>query len=319
MDVLSNVLSSVRLASEIYLSVEMTAPWGVAFPDQPDRALFYLLSRGSCYIEVPGEGGAVPLSGGDIVMLPAGSPHFMRDRPSSSTTPVDEVVSMGTYDKRGVFHQGGGGDMTALIVGRFRFENQSAMPLLSSLPTMIRITSELAHATPGLDSTMRMLSTEASSALPGKEILMDRLADVLFVQILRAFVAQEEQQGRGIDSRAGLLTALMDPELSKAIGLMHRKPEHPWTVAELAERVGMSRTAFAMRFKAKAGVGPVEHLTQWRIQKACEILREERMGLDEIAWRIGYESAAAFSKTFKRAIGMSPGEFRKQSRKFLQP
>jgi AraC-like DNA-binding protein len=312
-DVLSNVLASVRLGSEIYLSVEMSAPWGVAFPDQPDRALFYVLSRGSCYIEVEGEGAPMPLVGGDIVMLAAGSPHLMRDRPTGPTTPVDQVVALGTYDEQGVFHQGGGGEKTALIVGRFRFENHSALPLLSSLPTIIRITSDQAHSARGLDATIRMLSSEATSSLPGKDILMDRLADVLFVQILRAFAAREEQEGRGVDSRAGLLRALLDPELSKSLALMHRKPEHPWTVAELAERVGMSRTAFAVRFKSKAGVGPLEHLTQWRIQRACEMLREERKSLDEIAWRVGYESAAAFSKAFKRMVAVSPGTFRREA------
>lgn len=312
MDVLSSFLSSVHLVSEIYLSVEMSAPWGVSFPDQPDRALFYVVSRGSCYIELEGEGGPLPLVGGDLIMLPGGSIHTMRDRPTTPTTPVEKVLTLGTYDEQGVFRQGGGGTTTSLIVGRFRFLNHSAIPLLSSLPPLIRMRDEVAHSAPGLAATLRLLSAEATSSLPGKDILMDRLADVLFVQILRSFVAQEEQEGRLFESRGGLIQALMDPELSKALTLMHTKPEHPWTVAELAERVGMSRTAFAVRFKSKAGVGPLEHLTQWRVQKACELLREGRKTLDEVAWRVGYESAAAFSRAFKREMGWSPGQFRKK-------
>lgn len=311
MDVLSSFLSSVHLASEIYLSVEMSAPWGVSFPDQPDRALFYVLSRGSCYIEVEGDHGPLPLVGGDLVMLPGGSPHTMRDRPDSLTTPVEKVLELGSYDDHGVFRQGGGGAKASMIVGRFRFENHSAIPLLSSMPRLIRMREEVAHSVPGLAATLRLLSSEATSSLPGKEILMDRLADVLFVQMLRTYVAQEEQEGRSVESRAGLMQALMDPELSRALALMHKKPEHPWTVAELAERVGMSRTAFAVRFKAKTGVGPLEHLTQWRVQTACALLRESAKGLDEVAWRVGYESAAAFSKAFKREMGVAPGEYRR--------
>jgi len=311
MDVLSSFLSSVHLASEIYLSVELGAPWGVAFPDQPDRALFYVMSRGSCYLELEGESQPLPLVGGDVVMLPWGSPHTMRDRPTTPSTPVEQVVSIGTYDENGRFYYGGSGEKAALIVGRFRFENHAAIPLLTSMPRVIRMTHEEADAVPGLGAAIRLLSAEASSTLPGKEILMDRLADVLFVQILRAFVVHEERQGRSYESRGGLLQALMDPELSKALTLMHGKPEHPWSVAELAERVGMSRSAFAARFKTKAGVGPLEHLTQWRVQKACEMLREGHKSLDEIAWRVGYESAAAFSKAFKREMGMNPGAFRK--------
>ncbi|MCW5935960.1 MAG: AraC family transcriptional regulator [Fimbriimonadaceae bacterium] len=311
MDVLSSFLSSVHLASEIYLSVEMSAPWGTSFPDQPDRALFYVLSRGSCYIEVEGEGGPTPLAAGDVVMLPGGSAHTMRDRPFTPTTPVERVLTLGTYDDQGVFRQGGGGEKTSMIVGRFRFLNHTAIPLLSSLPRLIRMRDDIAHPVPGLAATLRLLSAEARSSLPGKDILMDRLADVLFVELLRTFVAHEEQEGRSLESRGGLLQALMDPDLSKALTLMHKKPEHPWTVAELAERVGMSRTAFAIRFKAKAGVGPLEHLTQWRVQKACELLRETKKGLDEIAWRVGYESGAAFSRAFKREMGVSPGAFRR--------
>lgn len=310
MDVLSSFLSSVHLVSEIYLSVEMSAPWGVAFPEQPERALFYVLSRGSCYIEVEGEEGPLSLVGGDVVMLPGGSPHTMKDRPDTPTTPVEQVLAQGAYDEQSVFRYGGGGANASMIVGRFRFENHGAIPLLSSMPPLIRIRDEVAHLVPGLAATLRLLSAETTSALPGKDILMDRLADVLFVQILRAFVALEEQEGRSYESRGGLIQALMDPELSKALTLMHKKPEHPWTVAELAQRVGMSRTAFAVRFKAKAGVGPLEHLTQWRVQKACELLREGRKSLDEVAWRVGYESATAFSKAFKRETGVAPGAFR---------
>jgi AraC-like DNA-binding protein len=311
MDVISNILSSVRLASEIYLSVEMSAPWGAAFPNQPNRALFYVITRGSCYIEVEGIDGQIPLVGGDIAMLPRGSVHFLRNRPDSPTLPVEQVRAGARHDSNGVLHAGGGGEKTALIVGRFRFENHSAFPILSSLPPMIRITSEEAHYASGLEATIRVLASEGRSNLPGKELLMDRLADVLFVQLLRAFVAHEEREGRRLENRAGLLQALMDPELSKAVALMHSKPDHPWTVAALAGHVGMSRTAFAVRFKAMAGVGPMEHLTQWRMQRACEMFREGRKSIDEVAWRVGYESAAAFSKAFKRAIGVSPGAFRR--------
>ncbi|MCW5940075.1 MAG: AraC family transcriptional regulator [Fimbriimonadaceae bacterium] len=313
MDVLSSFLFSVHLSSEIYLSVEMSAPWGVSFPDQPDCALFYAVSRGSCYIQVEGERHAVPLAGGDIVMLPCGSPHKMTDQPDRATTPVETVRASGTFDKSGVFHSGGGGPRTHMMVGRFRFVNHSAIPLLTSMPNLIRLRDGIDHKTTGLAATLQMLASETTSSLPGKEILMDRLADVLFVQILRANVKQEEEEGRDLGSRAGLMQALMDPELARALSLMHTKPEHPWSVAELAERVGMSRTAFALRFKSKAGVGPLEHLTQWRIQRACELLRESRKTLNEVAWRVGYESGAAFSRAFRREVGVSPGQFRRQA------
>lgn len=310
MDVLSNILSSVQLASEIYMSVEMSAPWGVSFPDQPGRALFYVVSRGSCYAQLD-RGKSVALVGGDVIMLPFGSPHTMRDRPDSLTEPVEHVVNAGTTNANGLFRYGGGGEKCSLIVGRFRFETIAAIRLLANMPPMIYLPHELSHASSGLAATLRLFSTEANRRLPGHETVMNRLATVLFIHILRAFVTHEEEEGRPLEQRTGLIQALMDPDLSRAMELMHQRPEHPWTVAELAERVGMSRTAFAVRFKAKAGVGPLEYLTSWRLQKACEMLREGRTTLDVVAWKVGYESAAAFSKAFKRELGVSPGAFRR--------
>lgn len=310
MDVLSNILSTVKVASEIYMSVELSAPWGVSFPEQPERTLFYIVSRGSCYVHLQGMS-PVPLMGGDVIMLPRANAHLMLDRPGSPVTPVEEVVTEGTTDEKGLFHYGGGGEKCSIIVGRFRFETRASLRILTIMPPLVHLRHELSHQSSGLATTLRLLSSEASSRQPGYEVVMNRLTTVLFVKILREFVAHEEHAGRPIEERAGLLQAIMDPDLSKALALMHRKPEHSWTVAELAERVGMSRTAFATRFKAKAGVGPLEYLTQWRIERACELLRSDRITLDEVAWQVGYESAAAFSKAFKRELGVTPGAFRK--------
>src|SRR5206468_3103428 len=204
MDVLSDVLATVRLSSAVHICPELSAPWGISFPAQTDRAVFYVLSRGSCYLEV--EGGPVTL--------------------------------------------------------------------LAAWPQVIHITSELAQSVPWLEGTLRFLSSEANSSQPGAEIAMARLSDVLFIQMLRAFIAQEEREGRTCDKHAGMLRALVDPDISKALALMHQRPHHPWTVAELARGVGMSRTGFAVRFKEKAGVSPLDYLTQWRMQKAGDLLRQ---------------------------------------------
>jgi len=164
---------------------------------------------------------------------------------------------------------------------------------------------------PWLEVTLKFLSSECTSEAPGAHIVTERLSDVLFIQILRAFIVQDARDGGNCKQHAGMLRALVDPDTGKALLLMHQQPNHPWTVAELAREVGMSRTGFAVRFKERTGVAPLDYLTRWRMQKASVLLRQEEASLEEIAVRVGYDSGAAFSKAFKREIGIPPGLYRR--------
>jgi len=309
MDVLSDVLATVRLSSAVHICPELSAPWGISFPVQTDRAVFYVLSRGSCYLDV--EGRPVTLVGGDLAMIPHGEAHSLRDRPETPTIPIEQLLREGCPSAARALQHGGGGEKSALVSGYFKFESRAAGRLLAALPQVIHITSELAQSVPWLEGTLRFLSSEANSRQPGAEIATARLSDVLFIQMLRAFIAQEEREGRTCDKHAGMLRALVDPDISKALAFMHQQPHHPWTVAELARGVGMSRTGFAVRFKEKAGVSPLDYLTQWRMQKAGDLLRQGEKNVEEIALRVGYESGAAFSKAFKREMGFPPGSYRR--------
>jgi AraC-like DNA-binding protein len=309
MDVLSDLLATVRLSSGIHICPKLSAPWGVSFPEQADRAVFYVLSRGSCYLEVEGAASPVTMVGGDLAMIPDGAAHIIRDRPESPTIPVELLLTDG-FPARCLQH-GGGGETSAVIAGYFKCENRTAGRLFAALPPVIHITSELAQSVPWLEGSLRFLSSEATSSEPGAEIVMARLSDVLFIQILRAFIAQEERAGRTCQKHAGVLRALVDPDISRALAHIHERPDHPWTVAELARGVGMSRTGFALRFKEKAGVSPLDYLTQWRMQKAGDLLRMGEESVEEVALRVGYESGAAFSKAFKREMGFPPGSYRR--------
>jgi len=310
-DVLSDVLATVRLSSGIHICPKLSAPWGVSFPAQADRAVFYLLSRGSCYLEVEGAASPITLVGGDLAMIPHGVAHVIRDRLDTPTITIEQLLKEGFPNVPRDLQHGGGGESSAVVSGYFKFENRTAGRLLAALPPVIHITSELAQSVPWLEGSVRFLSSEATSNEPGAEIVMSRLSDVLFIQILRAFIAQEEREGRTCQKHAGMLRALVDPDISKALAYMHQKPDHPWTVAELARGVGMSRTGFAVRFKEKAGVSPLDYLTQWRMQRAGDLLRQGEENVDEVAMRVGYESGAAFSKAFKREMGFPPGSYRR--------
>lgn len=307
MDVLSDVLATVRLQSEIHFCPEPVAPWGIQIPAQPDRAVFYLLSRGSCYMQIEGNGSHVPLVGGDVVMLPQGVGHTLRDQPSSSVIPIEELLE-GKHS--GNSCESVNSTKSSLVSGYFRYESQTAKHFLSPLPELIHIQSQMGHQVPLLDETLKFLAAESNSTAPGAETILARLTDVLFVQILRAFIAMKDKSENECAKKVGMLHALVDPQIGKALSHIHERFEFPWTVATLAEQVAMSRTGFAVRFTGVVGIPPLDYVRKWRMQKAAEMLREENLTMDQIAIRVGYESSAAFSKTFKREIGISPGAYR---------
>ncbi|NOT58952.1 MAG: AraC family transcriptional regulator [Acidobacteria bacterium] len=313
MDVLSDVLTTIRLQSALHFCPELSAPWGIKVSAQSDRAIFYMLSRGSCYLEVDGLTASAPLVGGDVVMLPHGAAHILRDRPRTRAIPIEKLFGEGCASNtpRAVQH-GGGGEKSALVVGYFKFENQAASNFLASLPPLIHIRAEEGQNVPWLEATLKFLASESTSDAPGAQIIMARLSDVLFIQILRAHIAQCAKASHQCENKASMLRALLDPQIGQALKLIHQQPDHSWTVAKLAEQVSMSRTGFAVRFTQVAGIAPLDYVRKWRMQKASDLLRQGENNLDEVAIRVGYESGAAFSKAFKRETGVPPGLYRKE-------
>jgi AraC family transcriptional regulator, alkane utilization regulator len=320
MDVLSDVLTAVRLHSVIHFCPALSAPWGIKVPAQSDRAIFYVLSRGSCYLEVDGLESPAPLVGGDVVMLPHGAAHVLRDHLQTPAIPLEELLQEGGASKAPrALHHGGGGGKSALVAGYFTFEHRTARHFLAPLPPLIHICAEDGQSVPWLEATLKFLASESTSDVPGAQAIMARLTDVLFIQILRAYIAQEATEGQACEEQAGMLRALIDPHIGKALALMHQQPDHPWTVAELAAQVRMSRTGFAMRFSKMAGVAPLDYLRKWRMEKASDFLRQGEENLNAIAEQIGYESGAAFSKAFKREMGLPPGLYRKEQGSSVHP
>ena len=241
MDVLSDVLTTVRLHSAIHFCPELSAPWGIEVPAQRDRALFYVLSRGSCYLEVDGLESPVPLVGGDVAMLPHGAPHILRDHLQTPAIPLEELLREGCAGKAPrAFHHGGGGAKSALVSGYFKFENRAANLFLAALPLLIHIRAEDGQSVPWLEATLKFLAAESTSEVPGAQIIMARLTDVLFIQTLRAYIAHDAKDDQTCTNAASMFRALIDPQIGKALEVIHQQPDHPWTVAELAARVSMS-------------------------------------------------------------------------------
>ena len=210
-----------------------------------------------------------------------------------------------------VLSSGAGGAPAAIIAGRFSFDETYGRPLTDFLPPLILIRGGQPHMLP-LQRTLELLASEVdaskSTSEPGSELAVRRLADLLLIQALRAHIADTESEP------TGWLHALADSQIGAALHSMHKRIDHPWTVASLASEAGMSRSAFALRFKELMGESPLEYLTRWRMYRGSDLLRESDRKLADVAQAVGYDSDGAFHKAFKRVLGIAPGEYRRSVR-----
>lgn len=307
MDVLTDVLQTVRVSSVCYGRVELGAPWGIRVA-KSDAASFHVLLRGNAWLEVEGLSEPVALASGDLFALPHGHAHTLRDSLETVARPLEEIVGGEGACAGGTLKVGGNGAAATLVCGAFQFEDRRNNPLLSVLPPLVLIKGEDGRAVHWLEPTLQFMACEAASARPGAQTVVSRLADILFIQIVRGFLSSTPE------SQRGWLRALTEPQIGAALSLIHQDPRQPWTVATLASKVGMSRSTFAGRFAELVGEPPLHYVTRWRMQRAASLLREGKATLADIADRVGYESEAAFSKAFKRWVGAAPGAYRKASR-----
>jgi AraC-like DNA-binding protein len=298
MDVLSDVLDTLRLRGRVFGSVELSPPWGM-------RALsreffgFHVMVRGRGWLEADGK--SLPVSAGDVMVLGRGCVHTLKDAPRSRAKTIEEMLKDGMFHERPRNRDGS----TLLVCGAFMFDDLRGDMLLSSLPTVIHTHELASDAGPWLAQTVRLLAYESAAGQPGSDTVISRLCDALFVYVIRSVVA------RLSEGESSLLAALKAPQIGAALRVIHKRPAQPWTVASLAEAAGMSRSAFAERFTAVVGESPMQYLTRWRLQKAASLLRAGDAGLAEVAARVGYESDAAFNKAFKRILGVTPGVYRR--------
>lgn len=308
MDVLTDVLEALHLKSLIYGRLELTAPWGLRMDG--GHCGFFVVTRGTCWLEVDGVEEPLQLAGGDFVLLPKAQEHTLKDAPRTRALPVAEVLGNCPKSRQGcqpggIHHAGGGGALTTMVSGCFQFEDGEKNPLLACLPPVVHVKGDGGTAVQWLEASLQFVASEMASGQPGAETVVSRLADILFVQAVRAHLAQSGENARG------WLRALVDPQIGGALGLMHQQPEEPWTVESLAARAAMSRSAFAARFAQLVGEPPLAYLTRWRMDKATRLLRGGQASIGEIAGRVGYQAEAAFSKAFKRWNGVAPGAYRR--------
>ena len=314
MDVLSDILATLRLRGALYFSTEFRRPWGLRVPALGRVARFHLVVRGSCWVRVEGRDEPVFLESGDLILVPNGAEHVLADTPDTPCRTVDEVVRAAGFTGRGTLVHGGEdtGAPARLVCGHFEFDEGLHHPLLEQLPPALVVRWDDEVRDSPMEHAFRFIAREVQEARPGHEAVVGRLSEVLFVQVVR-FWADRVRHERGV------LAALADPGLGAALAAMHAEPETGWTLERLGRRAAMSRTAFAQRFRDVIGETPLHYLTQWRMQRAKRLLAESRLSLEKIAAQVGYESGASFSRVFRRTTGESPGAYRRATRRVPVP
>jgi AraC-like DNA-binding protein len=302
MDPLNDIFAAMRVESALYARLQARAPWGVSLT-AGKSARFGMVVDGACWLSVPGMAGPIRLTAGDCYVIIHGLPYRLQDDLASPAPPCTEVIQSRISAPGGAVEIGGDGAPATVITGWFVFDAQSAKPLMDLIPPLLHVRMDQ-ERTELLQSTLQLFARETAERGLGSDLVVSRLADVIFVQAIRAHVAAA---GDG-----GWLSALADRRLGGALRAIHRDIARSWTVEALAGEAGLSRSAFALRFKQRVGETPLDYVTRWRMFRAGCLLRQSEEPIARIASRVGYESEAAFGKAFKRAVGQPPGSYRRQ-------
>lgn len=315
MDALSDVLRVVRLTGGVFLDARFTAPWSLSgriepmefapFLSSPEDVIgFHYVVEGRLVAQVEG-GPSVELKQGEIVLLPHNARHVLASALDIEPRPAKDIVVQ--PPEAGIFsvEYGGGGEATHIVCG-YLGSDGAQNPLLASLPQMLTLN---AADTPGgawIAQSFAFAAQQLATPEAGAATVIGKLSELMFVEALRRFIEGLPQQ------ETGWLAGLRDPAVGRALALLHTKPAADWTADALASAVNMSRSAFAERFTQLIGMPPMRYLTNWRMQLAASKLRDTRRSVAQIAFDVGYESEAAFTRAFRREMGQPPAAWRRQ-------
>ncbi|HXB88159.1 AraC family transcriptional regulator [Mycobacterium sp.] len=297
MDPFDDVLATMDIENSRYIRVQSRAPWGISFHPR-DAAHLMMIARGSCWLTMTSADSPVRLNTGDCYLMQPDCDFTLQHRLGDDVVSCERVLT--DYD---VTH-GGEGELTEVIFGRFPVDTDVAQPLFARLPPHVRLDLD-GPSCRAVKATFDLLAQATATGGIGTHLIVTRLADILFVQALRAVHAS------AIDGEAGWLSALHDPQMARAMRAMHTDIARRWTVDALAREAHMSRSAFAAAFKAKTGDTPLGYLDSWRMYRAKALLRDTSLSLQQIASQIGYQTGTALSRAFARHHGVAPGAWRR--------
>ena len=318
MDVVSEVLKVVKLQGALFYNGEFSSPWSVYAA--PSRGLaryfgtnteyvivYHLLTEGRASVRLE-NGHRLKLEAGDIVMSPHGDTHIVENGPPTKTVDVSEqlveILSQGLK----LWRVGGGGEVTRFVCGYMACDPRLGQVFLSGLPPVFKVSIRNNASGQWLEDSIRFSVNQADRWQAGGEAVLAKLSEVLFIETLRAYIAQLPAE------QTGWLASARDAEVGKALALVHRNPAQGWTIASLARAAGISRSVLVERFRHYLDESPMAYLTRWRLQLGAQMLSSTSYSVAQIAAEVGYESEAAFNRAFKRQFEVPPARFRNQSR-----
>ena len=315
MDALSDVLRAVRLTGAIFFDVHASEPWvaetpggasivGRMFPGAEHLVSYHVMTHGSCWATVHG-GEPIHLSAGDIVVFPQGDGHAMSSTPGMRKAP-DVAMYRPPTDGQLPFTISVGDsteESARFVCGFLGCDARPFNPLLAALPSVIRVSDGAGGA---IDAFVQFAVAESKEPRLGGECVLGRLSELMFVDVIRRYLETLPAD------QTGWLAGLREPFVGRALTALHRSPAHQWTLESLAREVGLSRSALAERFTQFVGHPPMQYLANWRMQLAANYLQGGTDNVTQIAERVGYESEAAFSRAFKKTVGVPPSQWRKR-------
>ena len=303
-DPVGEALHRLRITGFFYCRTEADGAWAAEMPAFTDCVSFHVATAGEAWVEVDGQP-PVHLRVGDLALVPHGRGHLLLSAPGTpSLGRVDELPQEYVTEHYSVLRHHGHGPRTELVCGVLGVDGPASRPLLDLLPPVVHVDRAAPGAASWLDGTLTLMTDELRRARPGGEAVTTRLADILVIQAVRAWLDAQ-------DSRTGWLGALRDPQVGAAIAAVHRDPGRPWTVATLAHEAAMSRSSFAARFTQVVGEPAMRYVTRWRMHVAADRLAHGGATVREVAAELGYESEAAFSHAYTRTVGVRPGTTRR--------
>jgi AraC-like DNA-binding protein len=317
MDALSDVLRAVRLTGAVFFDVQACAPWVAEtpvgttivdsiFPGAEHLMSYHVVTRGIAWACVPNEP-PIRLSAGDVIVFPHGDAHAMSSAPGMRKPPdlalfrlpddgqLPFALSMGAEKEEPVH----------IVCGFFGCDARPFNPLLTALPRVIHVSGPGSGA---VGAFAEFAADESKARRPGGDCVLGHLSELMFVDVVRRYLEALPAE------RSNWLAALREPYVGRALAALHRNPARPWTLELLAREVALSRSALAERFTAFVGQPPMQYLASWRMQLAANQLRSGGNSVALIAERVGYESEAAFSRAFKKAVGTPPSRWRRTRR-----
>ncbi len=315
MDALADILKTLRVSTQTFSCNDFASPWGIQV-DKSDVGLFHVIISGSCWLTLADQK-KIRLDTGDIVAFPTGGSHGISDMPESKCLPGDEIVAQllnhqnpfSCSDKKS-------DNITSLMCGSFSHDSSLNHPFLRDLPDFIHIKAVETPELEWLRMLMKVIAGESRSPSPGSSVIIDRLTEVLFIQLLRTHITNNAQTECS-KQHSCYLTALNDPQIGQALNMIHNEKNALLSVEQLGASVAMSRTSFTEKFSKLVGIPPKTYLLDWRMQKAKTLLETTQNSMFDIAERSGYSSEAAFGKAFKLFFSTTPGKVRKQAKQKL--